>query len=190
MEMTVEIFPCTKLKLDRIPKDWPLSITAAQDSLTPTIDEIGVAGYPEGHPPYPDEAFGDGIPREKQDVGATYVATQMAFNPDAIVDWVAPIRDQGITLPVFAGIAAPISVTKLTQFAMRSGVNSSLNFIKKMSKRDVAKMIQRYDPQPLMEAIYEHVDGFHIYTFNAIDTTAEWVEGIPWLSALKTGGKA
>ena len=252
MDVTFEIFPSKKLKLDRIPDHWPLTITATQDSLSPTLetyrqldgdptphisaalvedeahahqvtetvhsrvfliggdldprgeferaaqlipyfrhcDEIGVAGYPEGHPSYPSEDFGDDILGEKQALGATYVATQMAFNPEAIVEWVTRIRQKGIRLPVHAGIAAPISVPKLTQFAMRSGVNTSLGFIKKMSKRDVARMIQRYDPQPLMEEIYDHVDGFHIYTFNAINTTAEWVAGIPWLSALTAEGSA
>ena len=148
---------------------------------------IGVAGYPEPHPSYPDEAFGDDILLEKQRLGATYAATQMAFDPQTIVDWVARIREKGIELPVYCGIAAPISVPKLTQFAIRCGVNSSLNFIKKMSTRDVAKMIQRYDPTPLMEEVYDHVDGFHIYTFNAIKTTDKWVHNTPWLEALATG---
>lgn len=148
---------------------------------------IGVAGYPEGHPSYPDDEFGDDILLEKQELGATYAATQMAFDPQSIVDWVARIREAGITLPVYCGIAPPISVPKLTQFAMRCGVNASLGFIKKMSTRDVAKMIQRYDPTPLMEEVYEHVDGFHIYTFNAIKTTANWVENVPWLRELTTG---
>jgi 5,10-methylenetetrahydrofolate reductase len=35
-----------------------------------------------------------------------------------------------------------------------------------------------------MEAVYEHVDGFHIYTFNAIKTTAHWVQTVPWLQEL------
>jgi len=150
-------------------------------------ESIGVAGYPEPHPSYPDEAFGDDILLEKQRLGATYAATQMAFDPQNIIDWIARIRDKGIELPVYCGIAAPISVPKLTQFAIRCGVNSSLNFIKKMSTRDVAKMIQRYDPTPLMEEVYEHVDGFHIYTFNAIKATDKWVRNTPWLEAVAIG---
>ncbi len=148
---------------------------------------IGVAAYPEGHPSYPDPAFGDDVLLEKQELGATYAATQMAFDPEAVVEWVTRIRDKGITLPIHCGIAPPISVPKLTQFAMRCGVNASLGFIKKMSTRDVAKMVQRYDPTPLMEEVYEHVDGFHIYTFNAIKTTDAWVRSTPWLQALTDG---
>ena len=146
--------------------------------------EIGVASYPEGHPSYPSELLGDEILLEKQNLGATYAATQLCFDPQKIVDWVKRIRDKGITLPIYCGIAPPISAVKLTQFAIRCGVNTSLNFIKKMSIRDAAKMAGSYDPKPLMEAVVDSVDGFHIYTFNAIKTTQAWAEDTPWLSEL------
>ena len=138
--------------------------------------EVGVASYPEGHPSYPREELGDEILLEKQGLGATYAATQMCFDPDKIIAWVARIRDKGITLPIQCGVAPPISPVKLTQFALRCGVNTSLNFIKKMSIRDAARMASSYDPRPLMEAVRDHVDGFHVYTFNAIKTTRVWVE--------------
>jgi 5,10-methylenetetrahydrofolate reductase len=35
------------------------------------------------------------------------------------------------------------------------------------------------DPRPLMEAVADHVDGFHIYTFNALKTTRSWMEELP-----------
>lgn len=146
--------------------------------------ELGVAGYPEGHPTYSYETLGDEILLEKQALGATYVVTQMCFNPNAIVRWVERIREAGIALPIQCGVAPPINVMKLTRFALRCGVHTSLNFIKKMSTRDVAKMISRYDPRPLMEAVYDVVDGFHIYTFNAIKTTRAWVEDTGWLHEL------
>lgn len=137
-------------------------------------DEIGVASYPEGHPSYPYETFGDEILLEKQHLGATYAITQMCFNPQAIVDWTKRIRDKGITLPIQCGVAAPINIARLTQFAMRCGVTGSVNFLKRMAKRDVVSMISHYDPRPLMEAVYEHVDGFHVYTFNTIKATNRW----------------
>ena len=120
--------------------------------------------------------MGDEILLDKQARGATYAATQMCFDPDKIVDWVKRIRDKGVTIPIHCGVAPPISAMKLTQFAIRCGVNTSLNFIKKMSVMDAARMASSYDPRPLMEAVSDHVDGFHIYTFNAIKTTRNWVE--------------
>ncbi len=147
-------------------------------------DELGVASYPEGHPSYAYEELGDEILLEKQSLGATYAATQMCFDPDKIVAWVKRVRDKGITLPIQCGVAPPISAPKLTQFALRCGVNTSLSFIKKMSFKDTVRMASRYDPRPLMEAVYDHVDGFHIYTFNAVKTTRNWVEETPWLHEL------
>lgn len=140
--------------------------------------EIGVGSYPEGHPSYDREELGDEILLGKQDLGATYAATQMCFDPDKIVRWIQRIRDEGITLPIHCGVAPPINPVRLTQFALRCGVNTSLNFIRKMSVRDAARMATKYDPRPLMEAVAEHVQGFHIYTFNAIKTTREWVEAL------------
>lgn len=137
---------------------------------------IGVGSYPEGHPSYDREELGDEILLEKQALGATYAATQMCFDPDKIVQWVKRVRDKGITLPIHCGVAPPINPVKLTQFALRCGVNTSLNFIKKMSVRDAARMATKYDPKPLIEAVADHVDGFHVYTFNAIKTTRGWVE--------------
>lgn len=138
--------------------------------------EIGVASYPEGHPSYPTEELGDEILLEKQSLGATYAATQMCFDPARIIAWVRRIREKGVMLPIQCGVAPPISAVKLTQFAIRCGVNTSLNFIKKMSVRDAARMASSYDPRPLMEEVADHVDGFHVYTFNAIKTTRSWVE--------------
>lgn len=138
--------------------------------------EIGVASYPEGHPSYPSEELGDQILLEKQALGATYATTQMCFDPDRIIAWVKRIRDKGVTLPIQCGVAPPISPVRLTQFAIRCGVNTSLNFIKKMSFMDAARMASSYDPRPLVEAVHDYVDGFHIYSFNAIKTTRTWVE--------------
>lgn len=150
-------------------------------------EELGVAGYPEGHPSYPEETLGDEILLEKQRLGATYIATQMCFDSVRIIDWIKRVRDQGVSLPIYCGVAPPINVVKLTQFAARCGVTASLSFLRKTSTRDIARMIRRYDPRPLMEAVYDHVDGFHLYTFNAIETTRHWVAETSWLNELAVG---
>lgn len=246
MNITFEVFPSEKLKLELIPDSWELSITCTADEIQPTLDlyrtmgsshiphlsaalvkndahaqslaqhftekvfliggdlkprgpfdrtskllpyfqhcrVIGVGGYPQGHPSYSHETLGDEILMEKQSLGATYIATQMCFDPKALIDWVKRIRDKGINLPIYCGVAPPLNVAKLTQFALRCGVNTSLNFIGKMSTHDLVKMIRRYDPRPLMEAVRDHVEGFHIFTFNAIRTTDRWIEATPWLKTL------
>lgn len=150
--------------------------------------EIGVAGYPEGHPSYPYETFGDEVLLEKQRLGATYIVTQISFDSQAIIDWTKRIRDKGVLLPVYCGVAAPINVVKLAKFARQCGVGQSLRFLGKISRWDAAKMIARYDPTPLAGAVYDFVDGFHIYTFNAIATTGDWLQETPWLS--QRGGVA
>lgn len=144
--------------------------------------EIGVAGYPEGHPSYRHETFGDQVLLEKQRLGATYIVTQLSFDSQAIIDWTRRIRGEGVELPVYCGVAAPINVVRLAQFARQCGVDQSLRFLGKISRWDAAKMMARYDPGPLMAEVYDFVDGFHIYTFNAIKTTEAWLDEVPWLS--------
>lgn len=66
------------------------------------FEEIGMGGYPEGHPIIDDytlrRALLDKLPL------ATYIVTQVCFNPGAVLEWVADIRRQGVRLPVVVGI--------------------------------------------------------------------------------------
>ncbi len=146
--------------------------------------DIGVAGYPESHPSYPDAAFGDRILLEKQGLGATHVVTQLSFDPEVIRAWVQRVRDRGVTLPVYCGVSAPLSAIKLLRIARGIGVGDSLRLLNKLSRRTVMRIAAHYDPRPLMEALADHVQGFHIYTFNAVDSTRRWVDRDSWLAEL------
>ncbi|KAK9476562.1 methylenetetrahydrofolate reductase [Lipomyces japonicus] len=70
--------------------------------------EIGVAGYPEGHPEEHDRDLLIGHLREKLDAGASFVITQMFYDVDNFLDWVKACRESGITAPIIPGIM-PIS---------------------------------------------------------------------------------
>ncbi len=59
---------------------------------------IGIAGYPEGHPAIPDEALEHALAHKSGH--ADYVATQMCFDPDTLLSWVARQRAGGMALPV------------------------------------------------------------------------------------------
>lgn len=70
--------------------------------------DIGVAAYPEGHPEETDSQTLIEILKEKIDCGATFVITQMCYDADLFLDWVAACRAAGITVPIIPGIM-PIS---------------------------------------------------------------------------------
>ena len=70
--------------------------------------DIGVAGYPEGCEDNQDpETLMDHL-KQKVDAGATFIITQMFYDVDIFLDWVAKVRAKGITVPIVPGIM-PIS---------------------------------------------------------------------------------
>lgn len=66
--------------------------------------DIGVAGYPEGCEDNQDqETLLDHL-KEKVDAGGTFIVTQMFYDVDIFLDWVARVRAKGIKVPIIPGI--------------------------------------------------------------------------------------
>jgi methylenetetrahydrofolate reductase (NADPH) len=66
--------------------------------------DIGVAGYPEGCDDQDDpELLLDHL-KEKVDAGATFIVTQMFYDVDNFLNWVAKVRAKGVTIPIIPGI--------------------------------------------------------------------------------------
>lgn len=68
---------------------------------------IGVAGYPEGHP---EDTDGNvmGFLKEKVDAGADFIITQMFYDVDNFLKWVGDVRKAGVAVPIVPGVM-PIS---------------------------------------------------------------------------------
>ena len=144
--------------------------------------EIGVTGYPEGHPFIDDDLLVRAL-REKQP-HASYIATQMCFDTDKIRDWLTRRRAEGIGLPVIVGIPGAIDTMKLMTIGARIGVGTSLKFLAK-NRRSVAKLIKpgHYTPDELIDDLAPMAEdpkmsivGLHIFTFNQVEGTLEWLE--------------
>ena len=65
--------------------------------------DIGVAGYPEGHPEEEDIDQLIVYLKEKVDAGATFIITQMFYDVDNFINWVHKCRAAGITVPIYSG---------------------------------------------------------------------------------------
>ena len=139
---------------------------------------IGIAGYPEGHPAIADEVLEQALADKSRH--ADYVATQMCFDPDALVAWARRQRARGVTLPVLIGVPGKVSRTKLLELSARIGVGPSLSFLRKqrgiralLSKGSTAdklyaKLAAAVDDPEL------NIAGFHIFTFNQLLETWHW----------------
>ncbi len=75
---------------------------------------IGVAGYPEKHMEAPSLQSDLKRLKEKVELGANYVVTQMFFDNQRYFEFVDAARDMGIDVPILPGIK-PIAVKKHLQ---------------------------------------------------------------------------
>ena len=141
---------------------------------------IGVAAYPDGHPLIKRESLMQAL-KAKQPF-ANYMVTQICFDPRTIGKWLADVRANGITLPVYIGIPGILKRPKLLEISLRMGVGDSTRFLKNHLGM-MARLLQHdmYNPDSLVKKIAvltrgQVVAGFHIYTFNQCLSTKLWQE--------------
>jgi methylenetetrahydrofolate reductase (NADPH) len=145
---------------------------------------IGIGGYPEGHPLIDDRALQEAL--EAKAPLASHVATQICFDPPAIARWIARIREAGVTLPVFLGMAGAVNRRKLIEVSLRVGVGPSVKYVSKYGSL-VARLMKRggYRPdafvtqiEPFVENPEYGIAGFHVFTFNQVESTEAWRRGV------------
>ncbi|MDJ0317553.1 methylenetetrahydrofolate reductase [Arthrobacter antibioticus] len=155
---------------------------ASSGALMQEIEDIsghslrmGVGGYPEGHPAMGTQQLADSLMAKHQ--LADYLVTQMCFSAGTIESYIAGLRQVGIELPVWAGVAGAIPRTKLVGLATKIGVGSSLRFLSgqgSLGRRLLGG--SKYSPEPLMEqlaAVETPLAGIHLYSFNNFAGIAE-----------------
>lgn len=157
-----------------------LSLIRAIDELGRPFDEIGVPSYPEGHVDIPDDVLLQAL-RDKQPL-ASWMATQICFNPKAIVSWIGRMRAAGIRLPIHLGTPGVADVTKLMTIATRIGIADSARYLKK-NRKLVGHLLTpgRFGPDALLEGMARVfgdpeacIESLHLFTFNQVAATVEW----------------
>jgi methylenetetrahydrofolate reductase (NADPH) len=151
--------------------DFPdgLSVLTAMRELGHDFAEVGFVGYPEPHPFIGDDvlakALGDKAPL------ASYVITQVCFVPRAIDNWVAALRRDGVSLPVYVGIPGVVEQERLLRIATKIGVHEPAHFLR---TSDVYTPDALLDGLETLEDPRAGVRGFHVYTFNELARTEAW----------------
>jgi methylenetetrahydrofolate reductase (NADPH) len=167
---------------DRPAGDYDCSLDLLRDmaEIGHEIEDVGVASHPEGHPLVSDEEL-IRLLREKQPY-ATYLVTQMCFDPAVLIAWLRRIREQGVTLPAWIGLPGVAEVGKLLALSLRIGVGQSVRVLKRQ-KGLVRHMVtgRPYRADALVEGIKAHLDdpvlnipGFHLFSFNNVEPTERW----------------
>ena len=113
---------------------------------------------------------------------ASYMATQMCFNPGAIVRWIGDDARAGVTLPVHLGTPGVAELTKLMTISARIGVADSARYLKK-NQRMVGSLLTpgKFGPDALLEGMGPaladpgaRVEALHLFTFNQVQATVDW----------------
>lgn len=141
--------------------------------------EIGIAGYPEGHPLIDSKTLADAL--DEKSALASYITTQLCFEADAVLAWLRETRSRGVRLPVLVGLPGVLDRRRLLEISMRIGVGPSLAFLRK--QRGLRRLLSRstvtadavYDElAPWLEDRELGIAGFHYYTFDQLVDTWRW----------------
>ncbi|AUG49225.1 methylenetetrahydrofolate reductase [Haloarcula taiwanensis] len=148
------------------------------------FEEVGITGYPEGHDFIDDETLAESMARKAP--YATYIVTQLCYDPDAVLEWVEEIRARGIELPVEVGIPGVMNYQRLMQISQKVGVGDSIKFLRKTTGilgfvKQLVGSRGTYEPDELIDGLAPYVGdndynirGIHIYTFNQTPDTEKW----------------
>lgn len=150
------------------------------------IREVGIAGYPEGHPRIPghelDRALADKIAAAETTGLRLHIVTQFCFDADAIVGWIRRLRDFGHDVPVRIGLAGPTSLPTLMRYAGRCGVAASLQGLARHAGM-MRHLFAMSAPDTIVRALAAERERLgdvrvHFFSFGGLLQTARWASAV------------
>jgi methylenetetrahydrofolate reductase (NADPH) len=148
------------------------------------LSDVGVSGYPESHSFIDDDMTIQAM-WDKRRI-ATYIVSNLCFDPRVVKKWVGRVRRRRVELPIHVGMAGVADPAKLLRISTRIGVVDSARFLKGHSNWFL-RMLQPggYDPERFVNALLpdlampdRKVVGLHVFTFNEIEPTERWRQGM------------
>ena len=154
-----------------------IDLLEALDALGRPFPEVGITGYPESHP-FIDDATTIAAMFEKAR-HATYIASQVCFDPAVTARWIEDVWTRGTRLPIYVGVPGVVSRTKLLRVSARIGIGDSLRFLRKNGSFAGRLLRGGFSPDPLVDGLGPvlasgKVAGFHVFTFNDVEDTEAW----------------
>ncbi len=150
------------------------------------LREIGLPGYPEGHPRIPsavlEKAFAEKRALASAQGLGTYVVTQFSFAPARIIEYCAGMARSAPGVPIYVGLAGPTNPVALLRFAQRCGVSASLRALRTQGM-DAVRLVTHTDAADQLSALAHycavHADcnvvGVHLFTFGGVTSAAKWM---------------
>lgn len=151
----------------------------AMGSRRAQFTEIDITGYPESHHLISDEetirAMFAKAPM------ATHIISQICFDAQTILDWIAQVRARGTDLPIWIGMPGHVDQAKLMRITMKIGLGESARFLRHHGNWMTRLLTRQFKPDALLRDLTPAVAdpalgvaGFHLYTFNEVARTERW----------------
>ncbi len=160
--------------------DGAATLLRAMAEVGHSLEDVGITGYPESHPFISDETTIQAM-FEKAPY-ATYIVSQICFDPVVIATWLRRVRARGVELPVYVGLPGPVDPARLLRLSTRIGLGESARFLRGHGSwlRRLA-LPRGYRPGSLLERLApdlaepaNRVAGMHLFTFNELEQAEDW----------------
>jgi len=162
--------------------DYKASLDLLEDlaDLGRPFENVGITGYPESHPSIDDDLTIQAMWDKRRH--ATYVVSNLTFDPATLNTWLRRMRKRGIGLPLLVGLPGPVDRTKLLTMATKIGVGESTRFLVK-HKGTLTRLAapggftgERFLERcaPALAEPDSLVQGLHLFTFNQVAETERW----------------
>lgn len=147
--------------------------------------DIGVAGYPEGSDDNKNEDELLDHLKEKVDMGATFIVTQMFYDADNFIRWVKRVRERGITIPILPGIMPIATYASFLRRAnhMQAKIPQEwLDALEPVKNDDVAvrNIGKTLVANMCRKLLANGIHHLHFYTMNLAQATRMLLEELQW----------
>ncbi|KAL6884278.1 methylenetetrahydrofolate reductase [Trichoderma longibrachiatum] len=147
--------------------------------------DIGVAGYPEGCDDNKDEDQLLDHLKEKVDMGAGFIVTQMFYDADNFIRWVGRVRERGITVPILPGIMPIATYASFLRRAKHMQCRIPPDWMAKLEPvknddvavREIGKTLVADLCRKLLANGIHHL---HFYTMNLAQATRMVLDELNW----------
>lgn len=161
--------------------DSSLLLLEALEEMGRPFHEVGITAYPQSHPSIDDDVTVQAMWDKRKH--ATYLVSNLCFDPAVLRTFVKRVRARGITLPMYVGIAGPVERTKLLNMATKIGVGESARFLSGHAGwflrlgapggYNASRFLER-GAGSMLSASDSRIAGVHIFTFNQVRETEAW----------------
>src|SRR5436190_552242 len=99
--------------------DSALSLLERLAEMGTPFARTGITGYPESHPRIEDDITVQAMWDKRRH--ASYIVSNLCFDPALLRRWINRVRARGVTLPLYLGLAGPLERARLLRMAAKAG---------------------------------------------------------------------